>query len=151
MASSASPQPARIAFRKPDDPAKQRAVEEYLATRAHGEATCFLPKDDDEMNTALSEGRFQFAVFADWDAMMEPVWKGEARLDAWKAAGVEIELVHPPAADPAAWRKLLDDTYRSLSTWRSRQARRQTIAACILSALALASLAVLFYLLPSPL
>lgn len=128
----------------------QRAMDAYLATHPPGELTYFLPKDDDELNNALSEGRFQRVIFADWDALMEPIWKGEAKIDAWRRAGVRIDLVTPPIDDPAAWRGLLDRTYESLTAWRRQQARRQTIAAVILSTLALAALAILFNLLPSP-
>lgn len=138
----------RCAVRTPASPDGELMVREFLSQNPGWQAKHFLPKDDDEMNTAMMAGEFDRAVFANLGEVLEAVWKGEAQIDAWEASGARIELASPPLADDAQWRSMLGEMYLSLRKWRTVQRRRQIIAAIILSCLALASMAVLFLLVP---
>lgn len=127
-----------------------KELDDYLRRVAPPSVERFLPKDDDELNDALCVGRFDRVVFADLADLMEAVWKGEAQLERWAAAGVRIEVACPPTQEPDAWRNVIDATYDSLCRWRKRERRRQSIAAAILSAIALIAMGVLFFLIPPP-
>lgn len=142
------PAAVRCAARRAADPEGDRRLRADLDARQGWRAEYFLPKDDDEMNTALAAGRFRHAAFLNLDALWEAVWKGEADLDAWEAAGVEIHVVEPPAADRDAWRGCVRETYRSLKKWRTANRRRQIVAAVVLSLLALAAMAALLSITP---
>lgn len=148
MASRPDGPSIRCAVRRPECPEAEQIVREFLAQNGAWQAKHFLPKDDDEMNTAMMAGEFDRAVFANLDELLEAIWKGEAQVDAWEASGARIELARPPLADDAQWRSMLGEMYLSLRKWRKLQRRRQIIAAIILSCLALASMAVLFLLIP---
>lgn len=108
----------------------------------------FEPKDDDQMNEALSSGRHDRAVFANLDGLLEAIWSGHAKVDQWRRAGVRIEFASAPCSDPAVWQALVEQTCDSYERWCRRRRRRQVVTACILSALALAATAVLFLLIP---
>lgn len=149
-ASSGSEDPAaiRCAARRAADPESDRRLRADLEVRRDWSTEYFLPKDDDEMNTALADGRFRHAAFLNFDALWEAVWKGEADLDAWEAAGVEIHLVEPPVANRDAWLDFVRQTYHSFKKWRTANRRRQVVAAVVLSVLALAAMAVLLSITP---
>jgi len=134
----------QLAARRASDAAGQDALQRYLSMRSEGEPAWFEIKDDDELNSELSAGRFATVLFADLDALWEMVWKNHADLDRWDAAGVKIELARPPSA--SEWQALIRDAHASLSRHRAKQSRRQTIAATILSLVAVASLAALLIL-----
>jgi hypothetical protein len=138
----------RCAARVSHDASQSAALDAYLARTGSAGAERFLPKDDDDLNHALCERRFDRVVFADLDALLEAIWKGEAELDRWNEAGIQIDLVCPPTRDEDAWRPFASITYDSLVRWRKAQRRRQIVAGTILSAIALAAMAVLFCLIP---
>lgn len=100
------------------------------------------------MNAAIIAGDFHRVVFTDLDHLLVTIWKGETQWDRWRSSGVEVILVNPP--DTADWPSVVDAAYASLNAWRSVRRRRQTIAAVILSVIALAAMFVLFYWVPPP-
>lgn len=100
------------------------------------------------MNNALAAGRYKRAAFANLNALLEAIWKGEAQLDEWKSAGVEIILACPPTSDADVWRNMVMDTFLSLKKWRTAKRRRQIVAGAILSVIALAAMAVLLSFVP---
>ncbi|QDV90999.1 hypothetical protein RAS2_20880 [Phycisphaerae bacterium RAS2] len=134
----------QLAARRASDAAGQDALLRYLSMRSEGEPAWFEIKDDDELNSELSTGRFATVLFADLDALWEMVWKNHADMDRWDAAGVKIELARSPSA--SEWQALIRDAHASLLRHRAKQSRRQTIAATILSLVAVASLAALLIL-----
>lgn len=138
----------RVAARLPDDAAKRQAITAYLQSNGLDTAKRFAEKDDDELNAAVVSGEFERVIFTDLNDLLVTIWKGETQWDCWRSSGIEVILVNPPRA--ADWLIVADETYASLNTWRSVRRRRQTIAAVILSIVALAAMAVLFYLLPPP-
>lgn len=134
----------RLAARRARDAAGQDALSQYSSAHPDAEPTWFEIKDDDELNSALSAGRFATVLFADLDSLWEMVWKNHADLDRWDAAGVKIELARAPREEN--WRNLVRDAHASFQRHRAKQSRRQTIAATILSLVAVASLAALLIL-----
>jgi hypothetical protein len=150
VSSPVRPADGRWAARCPTDPDRRGRLDAFLDGLGVTQIERFQPKDDDELNGALCEGRYDHVVFADLDGLFEAVWKGQASLERWRDAGVKIEVACPPTPDEAAWRAVVEATYESLFRWRQSERRRQTVAACVLTALALAALAVLFFLVPVP-
>lgn len=139
---------SNIAVRIPDDTANRRELLAYLQSNGLDSAQRFAEKDDDELNAAIISGNFHRVVFTDLDHLLVTIWKGETQWDRWRSSGVEVILVNPP--DAADWLSVVDVAYASLNAWRSVRRRRQTIAAVILSVIALAAMFVLFYWVPPP-
>lgn len=123
-------------------------MERAAAALGAGEVTWYAAKDDDALNTALCDGRYSVAVFADLDSLLQSVFQEHAEPLRWKAAGVRIELADPPMGEEAAWRAMLDDVCASHARWRGAQRRMRIICGVILSVLVLAAMAVLFMLTP---
>lgn len=136
------------AVRMPREPKDAAVLENYLTQHGIKDAVRYLPKDDDELNQALCAGRHRCVIFLDLAALFEPVWKELAELDRWRAAGVEIELARPPEGDAGAWRASVAEVCASLTLWRRAERRRKIVAATLLSALAIASVAALLWLVP---
>lgn len=135
---------SRWAARRASDSSERDALAHYLSAHPGAEPAWFEVKDDDELNGALSAGRYTTVLFADLDALWEMIWKHHADLDRWDAAGVTIELARSPITPD--WRALVREAHASLQRHRVNQSRRQTIAATILSLVAVATLAVLLIL-----
>lgn len=136
------------AVRLPAGSVEERRMEASLGHETWAAATKFLPKDDDELNAALCAGRFQRVVFADLNSLLEMMWKDELEPEKWTLAGVHVDLVSPPPGTEESWHETVREAHRSLSRWRAQQHKRQIVAAVLLSALALAAMAVLFWLIP---
>lgn len=134
----------QLAARRASDAAGQDALSQYLSAHPGAEPTWFEIKDDDELNGELSAGRFATVLFADFESLWEMIWKNHADLDRWEATGVRIELARTPSA--SEWQILVREAHASLSRHRAKQARRQTVAATILSLVAIASIGVLIIL-----
>ena len=139
--------PRGVAIRLPAQESEHQTVAAFVGPVVWETAARFLPKDDDELNTALCAGRFGRVVFSRLDSLFEMIWKEQADLDRWRSAGVEIELASPPDGG-TQWRPLIADLYESYSDWRSAQRKRQIVAAIILSAAALLAMAALFFFIP---
>ncbi len=138
----------RVTVRAGHDRESTAVLDAYLSARGLATARRFEPKDDDDLNDALCAGEFDRVVFANLDALFQTVWTGHGELDRWKSAGVRIELASPPDGEPNGWRATVDATYQSHARWRRNRRRGQIIAACILSVLAIAAIAVLFLVIP---
>lgn len=136
------------AVRLPPRSGEERTMEAALGPDTWSASTKFLPKDDDELNSALCAGRFQRVVFADLDSLLEMLWKDEFEPAKWMDAGVHVELLSPPPGAKQSWHETVLEAHRSLSRWRAQQRKRQIVAAVLLSAVALAAMAVLFWLIP---
>lgn len=134
----------RCAARRASDAAGRDALAHYLSAHPGAGPTWFDVKDDDELNGELSAGRFTSVLFADLGALWEMIWKNHADLDRWDAAGVRIELAR--SSNASDWQSLVREAHASLQRHRVKQSRRQTIAATILSLVAIASLAALLIL-----
>jgi hypothetical protein len=131
------------AARVPEDAAGRQRVDDCLSRLGVSDVVRSMPKDDDELNTSLCQGRFRRVVFADLDAVLSMLWKGHGNLDRWLAAGVRIELADPPKDCEREWLTPLVLTAESLSRWKKREYRRKTLAAALLSFLALLAAALL--------
>lgn len=138
----------RIAVRSGHDRDSTAALDAYLSAQGLASARRFEPKDDDDLNDALCAGQFDQVIFANLDALFQTVWTGHGELDRWESAGVRIELASPPNGEADTWRSTADATYQSHARWRRHRRRGQIIAACILSALAIVAVAVLFLVIP---
>ena len=138
----------RIAVRRGENDAESAALTSYVGSASSDEVEYFESKDDADLNDALCSGRFDRAVFLDLNALLTTIWSGYGKIDRWKDAGVTLELVQPPDGDADAWRATVDATFASHSRWCTRQRRNQIVAACVLSALALAAAIVLLVLVP---
>jgi hypothetical protein len=134
----------RCAVRAATSSAGQAAIDRHLAAHPELSGETFQIKDDDERDAALVAGRFSHALFADLDALLDTIWSHHADLHGWQAAGVTIVLAIEPAA--ADWRDLVRAAHDSFKRHRARQSRRQTIAATILSLVAVAAVGALFIL-----
>lgn len=138
----------RCAVRSGETETQRRAIDACLADRGLTGATHFLPKDDDDLADALAEKRFDCVVFADYDALLAMIWKGDADLEHWHALGICIELAVAPEGKPGDWQPITRQVSASLRRWRKRHRRRQVIAALILSMIALLAVATLLTLIP---
>jgi len=127
------------------DPAGRRRLTEYLARQQPADRAEFAPKDDDELNAALITGRFRRVVFADVDAVLSMLWKGHADLDRWIASGVRIELAQSLPGCEEHWLPCLHRVSGNLAHWRRIERRRKTLAAALLSLLALLSAAAVLF------
>ncbi len=138
----------RCAVRSGETEAERRAIDAHLAERGLSDATRFLPKDDDDLADALREKQFDCVVFADFEALLSMIWKGEAEMGRWHTLGVRVELATALEGDGGDWPALARQMSASLDRWRARQHKRQVIAALILSVIALIAVAALLYVIP---
>jgi hypothetical protein len=125
------------------DTAGRDALRTYLDRQGLSQVVEYMPKDDDELNASLCEGRFRRIVFADLDAVLSMLWKNHGDLDRWLIAGVRIELAEPPEECAGAWLPALIRMHRSLTDWRRSERRRKTLSGLVLSFLALLAAALL--------
>ncbi len=138
----------RCAARSGETEAERRSIDKHLAERGLSDATHFLPKDDDDLADALREKRFDCVVFADFDALLSMIWKGEAQMTHWHEIGVRVELASAPDGEFGDWQALARRMCDSFDRWRARHRKRQVIAALILSVIALLAVAALLYVIP---
>jgi len=138
----------RCAVRSGETETERRAIDAHLADRGVSHATHFLPKDDDDLADALAEERFDCVVFADFDALLSMIWKGDAEMQRWQTLGIRVELATAPDGEPESWQTLTRQMSISLDRWRARHRRRQVIAALVLSLIALLAVAALLYVIP---
>lgn len=141
--------PKGMAVRRGENPTESAVLASYIESAGASEARFFSPEDCADFNDALCSGRFDRAIFVDLGALLTAIWSGHAKIDRWKAGGVTIELANPPEGGAGSWREYVDATYDSYTRWCRGQRRNQIVAACVLSALALAAVIVLFTLIPS--
>lgn len=142
------PETPRWAMRLAPGAAGEQALAAYLQQHGMPRVAKFAPKDDDELNEALSTGRFERVIFPDLEELFEVVFGEHAHLDRWAAAKVRIEIANQDNDDSAEWRGLVLSAYQALSRRRRRERRDRIIAAIILSVLALASVTGLLWMIP---
>jgi hypothetical protein len=133
----------RCAVRRGTSEAQREAIDHLLTARAWRATKVFEAKDDDELNQEARAGRFDVIVFPDLDALLGAIWKEDADLSAWEAAGVRLELAVPPPGDH--WRNVVRAVSDSHARWRRASRTREILAGVILSILALAAAAVLLW------
>jgi hypothetical protein len=138
----------RCAVRSGETETQRRAIDAHLADHGLSDATHFLPKDDDDLADALREKRFDCVVFADFDALLSMIWKGDAEMQRWRTLGIRVELATALGGEPEDWQALTRRMSASLDRWRARHRRRQVIAALVLSMIALLAVAALLYVIP---
>ncbi|MCG8408075.1 MAG: hypothetical protein MI923_22985 [Phycisphaerales bacterium] len=136
----------RCAVRLADSETDMQVMNAYLEANELAEAVRFLSKDDDDLNADVCAGHFEQVVFFDLDALLSAIWKDDIEIDRWLALKVRIDLASVPGT--ADWHNLLPIVADSFKHWQGRQRRRQIIASIILSVIALAALAILFFLIP---
>ncbi|HWL95672.1 MAG TPA: hypothetical protein VNT79_19295 [Phycisphaerae bacterium] len=111
------------------------------------EPVLFQPKDTDDLNDALCAGRFDRVLFWSTDDLLEAIWNNDADLDAWKRAGVEIEILSraPGQAENLANAHVVDlqAVWAGLEKWREERRGAKIIAATVLCVLAILSMALL--------
>jgi len=146
MTTQPSPTAPRCAVRQAETDAGRRAIAAHLSRHGLAATTEFAPKDDDELDLALSSGRFDVVVFHDLDAALNMLWKEKAAFDRWQAAGVRVELAQAPEGRSEGLLAELAAVGRSHARWRRRQARREIVAGAVLSGGALLALAGLLWL-----
>jgi hypothetical protein len=136
------------ALREPETPEQRRIVDEYVARHQQPQLVRFAPYNDDRLDAQARAGRFERVVFANLDALLTPVWKGYLHLDAWLEENVTIDLIDSPLP-PDQLRELLAQLAASHKRFQREHRRRQTIAAAILSVMALIAMAAMLWILPA--
>ncbi len=145
---ASAPSKNRVAVRLAADLDRSANLERHLAGMAADEIVRFDPKDADEMNDALNAGRFDRAVFERMEDLLDAIWDERADIARWRRWGVRIDFVSPPCADSHECQQIVDLVSTGFCEWRRRRLRRQVIVACVLSALAVLAIGVLFQLIP---
>ena len=109
------------------------AVQAYLQSPNIADAAWFGPRDLDDLDRAVRDGRVRRVIFPRLADMLEGLWNEEIDAAAWLAAGVQIDLADCPAG--ACPPTLL----KSWQRWRTARRGRRAIAGLVLSVIALAA------------
>jgi len=125
--------PSFVAIVCDRDTAGAPAVEAYLASQGVADAAWFAPRDLDDVDRAVADGRVRRVVFPRLIDMLEGLWNEEIDAAAWLAAGVQIDLVESPSAGCPP--TLLESCQR----WRTARRARRATAGLVLSVVALAA------------
>ncbi len=137
-----------VAVRLTGSPEQLEKLGSYLASRGWSEARRFLPKDDDELNDRLCRGEFAAVVFAAPEFAMEMIWAGHGSICRWNAgsrvSSFEVGFAFGANLE-ANWYNALRRIETSFVSWERRRGRRQLIAGCILTAVALVAMGVLLW------
>ena len=123
----------------------REAMEAFLRSKGITNPRRFAAKDDDELNDAVRDGRIRHVVFVKLDDLLEAIWIGHVQYHRWIEFGTLVELVEPPP-EANDWPQFVQTMAISLANHRRRKRRGQTIAAAVLSLLALAAIWVLLML-----
>ena len=124
---------AVICERHGDDSA---AMEAYLQTQDVAEADWYAPRDVDDADKAVCEGRVGRVVFPNWPGFLDALWDEKIAFEHWLAAGVRVEFVTSPSPDTNTH---LTDIFQSWQRWRQVRRRRQVAAGLLLSVVAVAA------------
>lgn len=139
---------AKVAVRLPRSEVHRDQLEQFVASRGWTTAERFLPKDDDELNDRLCRGEFEIVAFAAPEYAMEMIWAGHGNVCAWhsKADAAPFEICFAFGANiEANWYNALRRIEISFAGYERLRRRRQTIAGCILTAVALLAMGVLLW------
>ena len=135
----------RCAIRTSRPAERDRVLVDYLARHAIDGVCEFAPHDDDELDEKVQAGHFDRVVFSDIEALLECAWKGYLPYRQWRDAGATIDLATLPAGGPENLQAWLEAICEAVAGVRKHERRRQTIGALILSIVALAAMAALFF------
>jgi hypothetical protein len=116
---------------------------DYLETQDLRAAVWFPPCDVDEVDEAVSEGRFQRVIFPNLTSLLEAIWDQEVQFDQWLSAGTTVSFAD--GTESGATATVVFESWRK---WHHRHRWRRIIAGAVLSAVALA--AVFFFTLAVP-
>lgn len=133
----------RCAVRLPGRPFGQGPLDVYLRANGITDARRFAAKDDDELNDAVCDGNIRRVVFSGMEDLLEAIWIGHVRHSRWLELGVRVDVVRDPSGD---WRQWVALAAGGFEGFERRRRRRQTIAATVLSLLALGGVATLLWL-----
>jgi hypothetical protein len=147
LRSAEQPRGRPTALREGENAAQRRIISDYLA-RCPEPVQRFAPHDDARLDRAAREGRLERVIFANLDAALTPLWKGHLHLDAWLTAGVQLKVVASDLPQPDLL-KVLREAAQSYSHFQRAQRRKQTLAAAALSALILAAMAAVIWIIPA--
>ena len=114
-------------------------MRDWLAERGLTEVGWFAPRDVNDVERGMVAGEIQQVVFPSPGEFFELLWQGEMNLACWRRSSVRIEFANPGGAPDSAWAAAV------LAQWE-RQVRRtfrqRAIAGVILSAVAIATAAI---------
>lgn len=156
MSHSASPA-TRVAALLPTGDSSRDAFRNHVRRQFSPEAHFFHPKDQDELNDSLRNGRFDRVIFGSQEDLLNMIWNGHGDVGAWGERGVELVVSRSDASTAESLPQTevgegdavrLIDMAKCFERWSAAQRRRQVIAATILSLIAIAALTVLFTLKP---
>jgi hypothetical protein len=118
------------------------AIRRFLQDRGLSDAQWYAPRDLNDVDRAVREGRVRCVVFPGLSDVLEGLWNEEIAADAWLAIGVRIEVAAAPASDAVAG---LPEVFAIWQRWRRARRRRQAVAGVVLSLVVLAAAFVLVW------
>lgn len=123
------------AVRSPETPAERRAIDGFLARHPDITAEWFDPRDDDDLDAALSRRAYDGCVFANVEAALDAAIAGNLRFELFERHALDLRLCSPAPGDASAQALAAMLTAATAAARRRRAgaARRQAIAGSILS------------------
>jgi hypothetical protein len=107
-------------------------VTDYLKAHDLRTAEWFPPEDMDDVDEAVTEGRFRRVIFPDLPTLFDAIWDQEMQFDQWLSAGTTVSFVDGPNGEATAV-----VVFESWREWNQRRRRRQIVAGVILSVVAI--------------
>jgi len=140
---SASVQPESVAVVCDESGDDAKAVRAFLSIEALDEVRWFGRGGVDDVDRGVRSGGIVRVVFPRQAVLLEAMWSGEVDFEAWRRAGVRIDVVESSSAISEGQ---LVTIAASWKRWRCGQRRRQAVAGVVLSAVAVACAFGLIYL-----
>lgn len=144
-----TPRESAVAVRLSQNTTHSTQLDQFLGSRSWSNARRFLPKDDDELNDRLCRGEFEAVVFAHPEDALEMIWSGHGSVGLWnggaRAVPFDMHFAIKAGCTDAEWSERLRLVQQSYAAWEVERRRRQTIAGCILTAVALAAMGLLLW------
>lgn len=111
----------------------RRAAESYL--RAHGidDVDWYVPRDVDEVDWAVTEGRVGHVIFAEPRDFLDALWSELLTDERWQDGRVQVEFLAPLGNSGPATAASIAGAW---ACWEGRRRRRRTIAGVMLGVLA---------------
>lgn len=108
-------------------------MEACLRSQGIADAQWFSPKDVDDVDDAVRDGRVKRVVFPDPGDLFMAIWEGEICFDTWMSNEIEVSF----CAEPADQAETVKRIYRGWSACSARRQKRQARAGAILSVVVL--------------